>query len=1055
MPHHGTRTTNLEDAALLLNFAATFAPRPANTHRNLHSPAPLTPSSLPAYVPPIQPAALRATIDPSASLPSPRETIDEGKHAALKEQGVRHIVNEKVVQESANTATNDLQQTQTPPEDDNQTQPTAGLEEAGPLQEQQQEDTIMADETSTPDAGAEKSKQKRGWPKGKPRGPRKSGASTVKPRQSASRRTRKSVAKTKTAEDEEPAPLHRRKSDGEINLSHSELTPEPTSRSGSVPPNCKFVAPRLKAGRKAVPKVTQDTICAGCEQSRNSSTGEHDQWISCNGCKRWLHSDCAGFRNERDVRDVDKFFCKSCEPKHGATTFVRKSTRAHTAVDYAGLNQGVLRTSDDCNEHHYIQPIKDNTLYDFDPEYFPRIRPEYVVREYFERAAMFSEPVLIPAEFNPPRRDFTSANHDNVADEVNYELHEDDTILEDLEYDTVPDDGQDKLGMIIPRDLTVRMVCNLVGPDYPLEVIDVKEQGTSGIWNLAKWADYYEQEGEKEIRNVISLEVSETKLGRMLRRPEIVRQIDLQDNVWPKDEPAKSVAFYCLMSAADSYTDFHIDFGGSSVYYHILRGSKTFFFIPPKPKHLKAYEEWNNDPEQNHTFLGDKTKECYRVDLKEGDTMLIPSGWIHAVWTPANSLVIGGNFLTHMHYSMQFRVSDIEKANKTPLKFRYPKFQKVMWYSVIKYLERDPLPQSVRDMFYSGQKFHRENPSWQNFDEHGANAESGSEEYNARYYSQMELDGLPELVSFIFRTVMIQLDRIEGITEETRKNVIRSIPKGSGEPLEIARTFALWVAWKRGNEDPPAWAHPDAVLPEKEGSQKKLSARMLKAMQRQEAIEAYRVAPDRQSARQIEAQAKADAMKAEADAEAAIQETATAVTAASEHAGSTASPAPIVQERSTSAHFTSTPKTSVLGPKRVACDACRRRRIKCKHKDIVATSGDALQASPIKGEINGIDGSNDDDYGTITVAGPSMEVQPTPQHHPVAPPAQMIPMQAPMQTITSFMPAGIVSMMTPIDGSGKRGRSKACADCRRSKVSVSTLDSLTCLTNTITAEMHS
>jgi F-box/leucine-rich repeat protein 10/11 len=34
------------------------------------------------------------------------------------------------------------------------------------------------------------------------------------------------------------------------------------------------------------------------------------------------------------------------------------------------------------------------------------------------------------------------------------------------------------------------------------------------------------------------------------------------------------------------------------------------------------------------------------VDLSEGDTMLIPSGWIHAVWTPENSLVIGGNFLT-------------------------------------------------------------------------------------------------------------------------------------------------------------------------------------------------------------------------------------------------------------------------------------------------------------------------------------------------------------------------------------------------------------------------
>ena len=30
------------------------------------------------------------------------------------------------------------------------------------------------------------------------------------------------------------------------------------------------------------------------------------------------------------------------------------------------------------------------------------------------------------------------------------------------------------------------------------------------------------------------------------------------------------VSKYCLMSPAESYTDFHIDFGGTSVWYHVL-----------------------------------------------------------------------------------------------------------------------------------------------------------------------------------------------------------------------------------------------------------------------------------------------------------------------------------------------------------------------------------------------------------------------------------------------------------------------------------------------------
>lgn len=35
------------------------------------------------------------------------------------------------------------------------------------------------------------------------------------------------------------------------------------------------------------------------------------------------------------------------------------------------------------------------------------------------------------------------------------------------------------------------------------------------------------------------------------------------------------VSKYCLLSPAGSYTDFHIDFGGTSVWYHVLSVSAT------------------------------------------------------------------------------------------------------------------------------------------------------------------------------------------------------------------------------------------------------------------------------------------------------------------------------------------------------------------------------------------------------------------------------------------------------------------------------------------------
>jgi hypothetical protein len=69
-----------------------------------------------------------------------------------------------------------------------------------------------------------------------------------------------------------------------------------------------------------------------------------------------------------------------------------------------------------------------------------------------------------------------------------------------------------------------------------------------------------------------------------------VRDLDWIDKVWPESRRRfreyPQVQYYCLMSLAGSYTDFHIDFGGSSVWYHVLRGSKIFYFAKPTPQNL-------------------------------------------------------------------------------------------------------------------------------------------------------------------------------------------------------------------------------------------------------------------------------------------------------------------------------------------------------------------------------------------------------------------------------------------------------------------------------------
>jgi F-box/leucine-rich repeat protein 10/11 len=183
-------------------------------------------------------------------------------------------------------------------------------------------------------------------------------------------------------------------------------------------------------------------------------------------------------------------------------------------------------------------------------------------------------------------------------------------------------------------------------------------------------------------------------------------------------------------------------------------------------------------------------------------------------------------------------IMEIEKNSKVPLKYRYPHFQKVQWYTIIKYLELDPLPSSVEELFLNGKQFLREKPIWSEHNKFGHNSDLGPDNYHARYYSKSEIEGWPDLIRYVFRTVLIHEDRLEGITQENRKAVMRSIPKGYGEPLEIARKFAMWAAWKKGNEDIPKWAHPEGDLPTKtEEKPSKWTSLDVKRLERKAAVQ--------------------------------------------------------------------------------------------------------------------------------------------------------------------------------------------------------------------------
>lgn len=299
--------------------------------------------------------------------------------------------------------------------------------------------------------------------------------------------------------------------------------------------------------------------------------------------------------------------------------------------------------------------------------------------------------------------------------------------------------------MELPRgkQVTVRDVANLLGHHYPVHVIDVEHQEELEGWTLADLVEYFEDEerlflqhqeefratqernnssstrrrrkaAEKSMNlvtqhrprvlNQISLEFSKTVLSEKIQSPEFVREIDWIDHAWPRirksdgtlakpvDEVYPNVQYYCLTSAAGCYTDFHLDFGGTAVWYHVLSGEKTFCLIPPTKENLAIYEDWLCRPDQATVFLPDlipnPKENILRISLKASQTLMIPTAWIHAVYTPTDSLVIGGNFLHGLDISLQLEVHCIETRTRVQEKFRFPFYLPLNFYAGGYYLDK-------------------------------------------------------------------------------------------------------------------------------------------------------------------------------------------------------------------------------------------------------------------------------------------------------------------------------------------------------------------------------
>lgn len=501
------------------------------------------------------------------------------------------------------------------------------------------------------------------------------------------------------------------------------------SSSTAVAKGLKHLEEAHKPKKQRAEPVDESKLdCAACPAPGQpaptpgkGAASDRDSWICCTHCKTWYHCICISLENPDDY---SKWYCQPCimrskeafesgtgssRPPFANVTRPprRKSGRAKLEVDYAAIQEGI--PADPLGRWKNFL----NT-YEFEPDRFRRMQGhEWTLDWLLNDESALKQPVLVPAPDDHPAK----APNGTVKTEDDASSPR----LRGVKSATSKTQSKGRLaprsttipGMVVPPpEMTIFDVAGIIGHDTPVEVIDVASQSSSkASWTISEWAEYFDTPKEKKQKtlNVISLEVTGTPMQAYVEAPQLVRDLDWVTRDWPQerrdttcaDNSWPKVQRYVLMGVEGAYSDWHIDFAGSSVYYHVIWGQKTFLFAPPTPRNLAAYKAWCSSTRQDFDWLGDHLHSLTRVDIRPGETMLIPSGWLHCVYTPKNTLVVGGNFLTDWNVATQWKLVEIEEATKVPRKFRFPHLKRLSWFVAKGWTDRletlDAVPQGTKE----------------------------------------------------------------------------------------------------------------------------------------------------------------------------------------------------------------------------------------------------------------------------------------------------------------------------------------------------------------------
>ncbi|KAI5448823.1 JmjC domain-containing histone demethylation protein 1 [Naganishia albida] len=244
------------------------------------------------------------------------------------------------------------------------------------------------------------------------------------------------------------------------------------------------------------------------------------------------------------------------------------------------------------------------------------------------------------------------------------------------------------------------IVANL-GPQYSGDVIRDRAQ-----WTLEEWSAYMNagtvpqdrllpppMTPQHYIFNMSCLEISTTIFLRRLGMPSLHRQLDplsrFKGNL--KVDKDNTTGLYFMSSKAGSFSPWHVDATGEVHWLTVMRGIKWVFILPLTQSVLRVwYKAEHGSIRADLLWLPDVCTDTPVVKqiVGPGQSILFPSGCLHAVYTETDSLALAGGWVDEYNLSNHLSFRKLELKTRTLKVNRFSQFERVCWLLGQEYAER-------------------------------------------------------------------------------------------------------------------------------------------------------------------------------------------------------------------------------------------------------------------------------------------------------------------------------------------------------------------------------